>query len=65
MENLFHLKNVLVTKPENVEEKDSIEINLDTTKIHFFYPSFPRSFKNFELIAEAVQLLPNSIKNQK
>lgn len=63
-ENLFHLKNVLVTKPENVEEKNSVEINLDTTKIHFFYPSFPRSFKNFELIAKAVQLLTDSIKNQ-
>lgn len=63
-ENLFDIKNVLVTKPENVEEKQPIEVNLDPNKIHFFYPSFPRSFKNFELIAEAVKLLPDSIKNQ-
>lgn len=63
-ENLYHLKNVLVTKPENIQEKDSEEINLDTAKIHFFYPSFPRSFKNFELIGKAAKLLPNSIKNK-
>lgn len=63
-ENLFNLKNIVVTRPENVEEKESIEVNLDTNKIHFFYPSFPRSFKNFELIGEAVKLLPDSIKNQ-
>lgn len=63
-ENLFDLKNVFVTTPENVEEKDSIEVNLNTNKIHFFYPSFPRSFKNFELIAEAVKLLPDTIKNK-
>lgn len=63
-ENLFNLKNVVVSKPEYVEEKDSIEINLNTNKNHFFYPSFPRSFKNFELIAEAVKLLPDTIKNK-
>lgn len=63
-ENLFHLKNIFVTTPEYVEEKDSIEVNLDPNKIHFFYPSFARSFKNFELIAEAVKLLPDTIKNQ-
>lgn len=63
-ENLFHLKSVFVTTPENVKEKKSIEINLSTDKIHFFYPSFPRSFKNFELIAKATQLLPDTIKNK-
>lgn len=63
-EKQFHINNVWVTKPENVTEKQLIEINLDADKIHFFYPSFARSFKNFELIAEAVKLLPESIKNQ-
>jgi glycosyltransferase involved in cell wall biosynthesis len=63
-ENLFNLKNVFVTTPENVEEKNSIDINLNPNKIHFFYPGFPRSFKNFELIAEAVKILPDSIKNK-
>lgn len=63
-ENLFGIKNVLVTTPENVEEKQIIDVNLDTNKIHFFYPSFSRSFKNFELIAEAIKLLPDSINNK-
>ena len=63
-ENLFGLKNVLVTIPENVPEKKRIEVILDTNKIHFFYPSFSRSFKNFELIGEAVLLLTNTIKSK-
>jgi glycosyltransferase involved in cell wall biosynthesis len=63
-ENLFNLKNIVVTKPENLKEKETIEVNLDPNKIHFFYPSFPRSFKNFELIGEAVKLLPETIKNK-
>ena len=63
-EKLYSINNIIVTTPENVTEIEPTEIFLDPTKIHFFYPSFPRSFKNFELIAEAVQLLPSSIKNK-
>jgi len=63
-ENLFNLRNVWVASPENIEEKEIVEVKLNTNKIHFFYPSFPRSFKNFELIGEAVKLLPESIKNK-
>ena len=62
--NLFNLKNIEVATPENVEEKEIISVNLDPNKIHFFYPSFSRSFKNFELIGKAVKLLPDSIKNK-
>lgn len=63
-ERLFKSKNIFVTRPENVEEKQQIEVKLNPNKIHFFYPSIARSFKNFEFIAEAVKLLPDSIKNQ-
>lgn len=63
-EKLFSIKNVLITTPENIEERNSIDVNLDPNKIHFFYPSLPRSFKNFELIAEAIKLLPETIKNK-
>lgn len=63
-EKLFHLDNIKVTIPENVSEKNPIEVVLDTNKIHFFYPSLSRSFKNFELIGKALQLLPDSIKSK-
>jgi glycosyltransferase involved in cell wall biosynthesis len=63
-EQLFKSKNIFVARPENVKENQLIEVHLNPNKIHFFYPSFPRSFKNFELIGEAVKVLPDSIKNQ-
>ncbi len=61
---LFSINNVYVATPEYVAEKVITEVNLDPNFIHFFYPSFPRSFKNFELIAEAIQLLSVEIKNK-
>ncbi len=60
----FGINNVYVATPEHVAEKESVDVNLDPNFIHFFYPSFPRTFKNFELIAEAVKLLPDSVKNK-
>lgn len=63
-EQLFSIDNVYVTTPEYVVENNIVEVKLNSDFIHFFYPSFPRSFKNFELIGEAIQLLPDSIKNK-
>ena len=62
-EKMYGINNIIVSKPEYTEIEFS-DIELDSSKIHFFYPSFPRSFKNFELIAEATQLLPDAIKNK-
>ena len=64
IENLFYIDNVRIANPENISVKNLVEIILDTNKIHFFYPSFSRSFKNFELIGEAVLLLTNTIKSK-
>lgn len=61
---MFHIENVYVATPEHIDVNDSVDVHLYPAFIHFFYPSFPRSFKNFELIAEAVQLLPDSIKSK-
>ena len=61
---LFSIDNVHVATPEYVEEKAIIDVDLDPAFIHFFYPSFPRSFKNFELIAEAVKLIPDALKGK-
>lgn len=64
IENLFHIDNVRIANPENISIKNLVEVILDTNKIHFFYPSFSRSFKNFELIGETVLLLADTIKNK-
>ncbi|WP_281298465.1 glycosyltransferase [Flavobacterium limnophilum] len=60
--SLFNIKNVMVSIPEFIPNFDFKEIILDTSKIHFFYPLIPQSFKNIECIGEAIKLLPENIK---
>lgn len=64
---IFKIKNVVVAHP-NVVIDDSNN-NCKNTKIvknSFLYPSFPRIFKNFEVICKAVEILENkNIKNFK
>jgi len=60
---IWNLKNVIVAYPE--VEKNFLDIGRNNEIIKhdndgvkfFFYPSFPRPFKNFELICEAYSLL--------
>ena len=61
-ESLYNIKNVVVSKPEFITNFDLKEIFLNHSKIHFFYPLIPRSFKNIECIGEAVKLLPENVK---
>ncbi len=63
-EKLYKIQNIKVCYPEYTEEITSKKTDLDPNKIHFFYPSFPRTFKNFELIFEAISLLENTIKSK-
>jgi glycosyltransferase involved in cell wall biosynthesis len=63
-ETIFGLKNIMVCPPEYVGENEIKPVFLDPNKIHFFYPSIPRVFKNFECIAKAIILLPEDIKNK-
>ena len=56
-ENRFKLDNVQVSKPIIEIEYSEEKLILDNSKIHFFYPSFPRTFKNFEIIYEAMNYL--------
>lgn len=64
---IFKIKNVVVAHP-NVVIDDSNN-NCKNTKIvknSFLYPSFPRIFKNFEVICKAVKILENkNIENFK
>lgn len=54
---------IIVAHPSVTEEKNSSEqepfdkITIEQGVKYFFYPSFPRIFKNFEVIGESVRLL--------
>ena len=63
-EKYYKIQNIKVCYPEIVTNTNTITPPLDTTKIQFFYPLVARSFKNVEIIAEAIQLLPDSINNK-
>jgi glycosyltransferase involved in cell wall biosynthesis len=62
--NLYSINNVVVTPPEYIGENYVEEVKLDSSKIHFFYPSIARCFKNMEYIAEAILLLPKEIQDK-
>lgn len=63
-EKLYNINKVVVCQPEFVAVSNSKKMELDASKIHFFYPLIARNFKNVECIAEAVQLLPDTLKNK-
>lgn len=51
-------KNLIVAHPEiKIEELVTNRKNEKNEKIIFFYPAFPRVFKNFEVICEAAKIL--------
>lgn len=57
-EELFSLnrKNLIVAKP-NFNNPVCISSNIKNQITRFIYPSLPRTFKNFEIIFEAVKIL--------
>lgn len=63
-EKWYAITNCKVAQPETKLPKTSLRIELDATKIHFFYPTFPRTFKNVELIFESILQLPNELKEK-
>ncbi|WP_353168730.1 glycosyltransferase [Flavobacterium sp.] len=63
-EKRFKITNIKVAIPEYIEEISTDFFPFEPNKIHFFYPSFPRSYKNHEVILEAMKLLPKNISEQ-
>ena len=63
-EKWFSIANCKVAYPETKVSIEKSKIVLNPNKVHFFYPSFPRMFKNFECICEAVLFLPKSIQDK-
>lgn len=64
-EKMFNLNNVIVAKPNLLEvnqESKLNEVNLTHKTKIFFFPSYPRVFKNFEVICKAVEYLVNEKK---
>lgn len=54
-ERLFSIKNVIIAHPEIKLPLVSPATTKDSGRYDFFYPSFPRVFKNIEVICEAAQ----------
>jgi glycosyltransferase involved in cell wall biosynthesis len=62
----FNKNLIIISKPEtpilNVSLLNTLVIKNNTEKI-FFYPTFPRPFKNIEVICEAMKILSKKEKN--
>lgn len=57
---LYNVKNIIVSHPaihDDFIAKKEIEHNRTNKKFIFFYPTFPRVFKNLEVICEATKIL--------
>ncbi len=59
----FNISNIIVAYPELEHSTQKNTENNNEYKT-LFYPSFPRSFKNFEIICKAYELLANPIKKK-
>lgn len=60
----FGISTVQVAQPHFSTLHLPVQKIFDAAKIHFLYPSFPRSYKNHELIIEALTKLTPEIKNK-
>lgn len=65
-EKRFSINTIKIASPTFVEKYLDInsDILLDSTKFHFFFPSYPRSFKNHELIIEALEYLTEETRKK-
>lgn len=59
-ESAYKINNVIVAYPEinTISKKIDEDSMKKDEPVQLFYPSYPRSFKNFEIICEAYSLLP-------
>ena len=56
---MFKINNVIVARP-SIPEVSEINDKSDKNNCIFVYPSFPRYYKNFEVLCEATKLLVKS-----
>ena len=64
---IFNVHNIIVATPNvNLENFKDSKISVESRENSFIFASFPRIFKNFEVICEAVKMLEKkNIKNFK
>ena len=55
-DKMYNIKNIYVAKP-SLKIGEIAPSNITSSKVYFIYPSFPRPFKNFETLCEAVKIL--------
>lgn len=63
--NFFNKSNIVVSHPVSTIQKkvtNAIEKFFNDEKLILFYPAFPRSFKNFEVVCEAISLLEKKLQ---
>ena len=63
--NFFNKSNIIVSHPVTSTQMPvniSIEKSFKDEKLILFYPAFPRSFKNFEVVCEAISLLEKKLQ---
>lgn len=58
-EKMYGIHNIIVARP-NFEMKNVIQCDKDNDLYTFIFPSFPRAFKNFEIICKACKLIGES-----
>ena len=62
---IFNIENVIVANPNiNLTIYNNKKKKISKKKKIFFYPSFPRVFKNFEIICEAVSKIDKRYKDK-
>ena len=62
--DIFHHRNIVVAHPVASEGKlGGGEIGKENLTI-FLYPTFPRVFKNIEIICEAIKLIPSEMRKR-
>lgn len=67
-EKIYHINNIIVARPKlekDIEDTDKSIIDLPYKKNElytFIFASFPRTFKNFEVICEACKQIDEKIK---
>ena len=65
--NFFNKSNIIVSYPVTSSQMPiniSIEKSFKDEKLILFYPAFPRSFKNFEVLCEGLSLLKSKYQEK-
>lgn len=63
-ERWYSISNIKVVHPQTHVAVERSFVTLHSEKFNFFYPTFPRMFKNIDYLCESILLLPEHIKEK-